>query len=147
MDFGSAKSLFEDLNDTLANVRTLYEFRRGSGLSAPQIGILLRAVVIHYNEERKILVNPEIVYVSGEKVAMKEGCLSFFEFRGNVERHTEITVKALDENGTEIEIKGSGDLASLLQHEIDHLDGILYFDRMQDGEKGLYGVDGMPTIP
>ena len=146
-DVSQARDLFQDLRDTLRHVKTLYGFPRGSGLAAPQIGYLQRATIIEFEDDQQILVNPEIVDTSQEKMQIREGCLSFFNYRGEVERHQYVKVRAQDENGERVEIEGSGDLSSLLQHEIDHLNGILYFDHLPNGQEDLRLIQGMPEIP
>ena len=103
----------------------------GVGLAAPQIGIGKRLVVIDVQNGNGLLklVNPVITQKNGAEVAI-EGCLSFPGIAGEVERAEEVTVKALDPEGKELEIKATGLLARALQHEIDHLDGVLFVDRV-----------------
>ena len=146
-DSNAKNHVIADLIDTLESVKSLYEFPRGSGLAAPQIGHQDRITIIEYNNKRYILINPEIINASKEKIKIREGCLSFFDYRGEVERYKKVKVKALDENGYEYEIEGSDDFTSLLQHEIDHLDGILLIDRLPNGKNDLKKIEGMPKIP
>ena len=101
----------------------------GVGLAAPQVGILRRVVVIDVGEGLVELINPEIVATEGASVG-PEGCLSVPGRRGLVERPTKVTVHALDRKGREIEVVGTGLMAVALCHEIDHLDGIIYVDKM-----------------
>lgn len=129
--------IIKDLRDTIAHIKPTYDFSRGIGLAAPQIGEIVRISIIESVGQEYVLVNPEIISRSGKKQKVREGCLSFFEFRGYVPRHTKVTVKALDENGQEYEIEAQGDFAALLQHEIDHLNGILYVDRLPNGDDDL----------
>lgn len=112
----------------------------GVGLAAPQIGISRRLIVAHvpenYDEEGSpettwTLVNPEIVKSQGQVVG-QEGCLSIPGWVGDVPRADAITVKAIDLDNRPIRIKAEGIVARVLQHEIDHLDGILYVDRVED---------------
>ena len=84
---------------------------------------------------------------SEEKVSIREGCLSFFEVRGNVPRYKSVTVSALNENGAPFTIEAKNEFAMLLQHEIDHLNGILYVQHLPGMEKDLYPVERMPDIP
>ena len=112
----------------------------GIGLAAPQIGVSKRIVVIDVEQEDDdngiksgnplCLVNPEIIWRSDEKVCGEEGCLSVPKQRAEVERHAQVRVRYLDYNGNEQEILGDGLLSVCLQHELDHLDGILYIDRI-----------------
>lgn len=105
------------------------------GLAAPQVGISLRVLVIGIPEEEDIvLINPEIVKRKGERL-IDEGCLSVPGYFGQVKRAESITAKGRDQNGKEIRIKAEGLLAQALEHEIDHLNGILYFDHLEDMEQ------------
>lgn len=115
------------LNDM---AETMYD-ANGVGLAAPQIGIAKRLVVIDVADENNLLklINPEIIARSGRETAI-EGCLSFPGVAGEVERAGSVTVKALVPTGETIELQATGLLARALQHEIDHLDGILFVDRV-----------------
>lgn len=101
----------------------------GVGLAAPQVGVLRRVVVIDVGDGLLELINPEIIETEGAKVCA-EGCLSLPGRRGTVERPTRVVVRAFDRKGREIEVEGTGLLAIALCHEIDHLDGVLYIDKM-----------------
>lgn len=127
------RELVQDMLDTM------YE-ADGVGLAAPQVGILKRIVVIDVTEERNqpiVLINPEIVKQEGEQRG-SEGCLSVPEKVGIVVRPNKVKVKAMDINMKPITIKGEELLARALVHEIDHLEGILYVDKI---EGRLYDVD------
>ena len=123
---GRLHTLLDDLADTLAD-------SGGVGLAAPQVGVLRRMVVIDVGEKRGRellqLINPEIVETEGSMVNA-EGCLSIPGRRGTVERPERVVVHALNRKGQMIEVVGTGFLAMALCHEIDHLDGILYTDKM-----------------
>ena len=101
----------------------------GVGLAAPQVGILRRIVVIDIGEGLLELINPEIVYSEGSKIDT-EGCLSIPGRRGTVERPAKVIVQALNRKGKPIQVTGEGLMAVALCHELDHLDGILYTDKM-----------------
>ncbi|MBR2572014.1 MAG: peptide deformylase [Clostridia bacterium] len=101
----------------------------GAGLAAPQVGILRRVVVIDAGEGLIELINPVIVETEGSMVN-PEGCLSIPGRRCTVERPERVVVEALDRNGKPIRVEGTGLLAMALCHELDHLDGILYTDKM-----------------
>lgn len=109
---------------------TLYAFN-GAGLAAPQIGISKRVIVVDVDDELWELVNPEIIASSGEQTDY-EGCLSIPGLIGEVTRAEKVTVKALNRQGEEIEITKRGMIARTFQHEIDHLDGILYIDKAEN---------------
>ena len=114
-------------------VETLHSYN-GVGLAGPQIGILKRIVVIDlYDDKGPIkLVNPRIVKQKGEQ-EVEEGCLSFPNQFAKIIRPAEVTIEALNENGKKIKIKGEGLLAQAISHEIDHLDGILFVDKIIPG--------------
>ena len=104
----------------------------GCGLAAPQIGILRRIVVIETPESGLLeLINPKIIARAGEQIEC-EGCLSVPGKSGITHRPMHVTVRALDRNGNEIELRGSGLLARAFCHELDHLDGKLYIDIAED---------------
>lgn len=104
----------------------------GVGLAAPQVGVLQRIVVIDVEDENGLveLINPVITEYSPEKVIVEEGCLSIPGQSGKVLRPARVTVKALDREGKEFELKAEGYLARAIQHELDHLDGILFIDKV-----------------
>ena len=107
---------------------TMYD-AMGVGLAAPQVGILKRIVVIDVGEGPIVLINPEILETSGEQTG-DEGCLSVPGMAGQVTRPNYVKVKALDEDMNEVEYEGEGLLARAFCHEIDHLDGILFTERL-----------------
>lgn len=101
----------------------------GCGLAAVQVGVLRRAIVLDVNNMKIELINPVILDSFGENIS-SEGCLSVKGQSGYVKRPEQMTVKALDRYGNEFELTGVGLLAKALSHEIDHLDGILYTDKV-----------------
>jgi peptide deformylase len=131
------KELHALLDDMVATMRAA----PGVGLAAPQIGLSERIVVIEYYEKeedeenedapKKIwaVINPEIVKASEETLMGVEGCLSIPGLLGEVERHAEVQVKALNKHGKPVKIKAKGWLARIFQHEIDHLNGVLFTER------------------
>jgi peptide deformylase len=130
----SLVALAQDMLETMRNAN-------GVGLAAPQIGVTQRLFVAELPEDEEtnqpqltiILVNPEIVKGRGEQVGF-EGCLSIPGYVGEVARYEQVVVKGLDETGRAVRHKVEGYLARVFQHEIDHLDGILYTDRLTDPE-------------
>lgn len=126
-------TLIEDLKDTLAHWRA--ETGYGRGIAAPQLGVMKRVVFLKLpGEPPWALINPEIVAQSDEKITVWDGCLSFLSIFMQVERNRDITVRYQDIGGERREVKAGEerDLSELLQHEIDHLDGILCIDRVRD---------------
>ena len=118
------QQLVDDMIDTMHEAQ-------GVGLAAPQIGVSLRVIVIHLPDEEVLtLVNPEIVRRSGERL-VEEGCLCVPGYRGEIKRSEKVTVKGLDRWGKEIRVKGEGLLAQALEHETDHLKGVLYIDHLE----------------
>jgi peptide deformylase len=155
----STQKLVNDMFDSMHEAR-------GLGLAAPQIGVSLRVLVIEmpdddtddtvealprakrkvsYSGEQYVLINPEIVKMDGEQFG-EEGCLSIPGFVGIVRRAEKVTVKGLDRKGKEIKIKGEGLLARALQHEVDHLDGVLFTDRLEKPED-LYRLTEDGRVP
>ena len=110
-------------------VETMYE-SEGVGLAAPQVGVLKRVIVIDIGEGIIELINPEIIAASNKKMIGAEGCLSVPGITGDVKRPEWVKVKALNRSGEEIEITGKDLLARALCHEIDHLNGILFTDKV-----------------
>lgn len=121
------KELVEDM------IETLHKYD-GIGLAAVQVGILKQVVVIQEDENSPIhvIINPEIISQTGTQVC-EEGCLSFPNKFAKVERPEKIKIRALDENGKKIEISGKGLLAQAISHEIDHLNGEVFIDKIVPG--------------
>lgn len=115
--------------DSIAS--TLKSHAGGAALAAPQVSLLKRIVVIDYMGEYYEFINPEITFKSGEETDY-EGCLSLPGYFGKVKRYGYVQVKYQDRNGHYHDTEASGQMARCFQHEIDHLDGILYIDRMED---------------
>lgn len=106
---------------------TMYNTENGGGLAAPQVGILKRLVVIDMGQGLIKLVNPKVIKQEGRQEVI-EGCLSIPNTWGKLIRPAKVTVQTLNENGEEIILTGTGDLAKCFCHEIDHLEGILFTD-------------------
>jgi peptide deformylase len=130
-DFGNElQTLIDDMVETMRAAP-------GVGLAAPQVNVPLRVIVVEFGDEEDenvppklyTLVNPEIVRSSNEMVVGTEGCLSIPGFIGDVDRMKSVTVKGQNRRGQPVRIKAEGWLARIFQHEIDHLDGILFTDR------------------
>lgn len=131
----------ETFDETLQNlVKDMVETMRaapGVGLAAPQIGVPKRVIVVEFGDEYDetiperlfVLVNPEIVQQSEDKVVGIEGCLSVPGLVGEVERAQVVTVSGQDQHGKKVKIRAQGWLARIFQHEIDHVNGVLYTDR------------------
>lgn len=141
-DFGAdLQELIDDMVETMREAP-------GVGLAAPQVAVPLRVIVVEFGDEEDeeapaklyTLVNPEIIRASNEYVVGAEGCLSIPGFVGDVERSEAITVKGLNRRGKPTRIKAGGWLARIFQHEIDHLDGVLFIDRAER----VWKVEGEP---
>jgi peptide deformylase len=125
------QTVISDLIDTMMSQEIAV------GLSAPQIGINIKVSVINLKQpdsETLILVNPKIVSTSGGKDVKKESCMSLPHFRGKVERRDRVVCSYQNEMGAERIIEASGFLARVICHEIDHLEGCLYIDRMKGSD-------------
>jgi peptide deformylase len=124
---GAIQKLIDDMVDTM-------RANSGVGLAAPQIGVSLRVAVIEMPEKEVItLINPQIIKRWGER-EVEEACLSVPGYQGEVKRSVTVKVKAHNRDGKEIRLRAEGLLAEALEHEIDHLDGVLYIDHI--GDKG-----------
>jgi peptide deformylase len=128
----STKRLIDDMIETMRAAP-------GVGLAAPQVGVPLRVIVVEYEDELYTVVNPEIVKSSGE-ITDEEGCLSAPNWQGPVSRAANALVKGRDRNGREVRIKAEGWLARIFQHEVDHLEGTLFLDKVHDKSK-IHWVD------
>lgn len=120
---------------------TMYD-APGVGLAAPQIGVHQRIIVIDVSgkdetPELIVAINPEIVHAEGEAFE-EEGCLSVPKFSANVRRHARIVVKALNLDGEEVTFRADDLLSIAFQHEIDHLDGVLFIDHLSPLKKGIF---------
>ena len=127
---------------------TIYEFD-GVGLAAPQLDVSQRIIVVDSRQgpaERMALVNPKITSRSGKEVG-EEGCLSLPDLYGYVTRATDIDVTAVDCDGDTLRLHASGFFARIIQHEIDHLNGVVFVDRLEgdERERKLKEYDGLRT--
>lgn len=122
------KEVNENIKKLMNNMAETLYHAKGVGLAAPQVGISKRVIVVDIGEGLFKLANPEIVASSGIQDGA-EGCLSVPDVVGNVKRSERVTVKALNEDGDEVTIDASGYLARAFQHEIDHLNGIIFTDK------------------
>lgn len=133
---GKLQRLIDDMTETMYAAP-------GLGLAANQVGELQRLIVfdVAHKEARsrkpQVVLNPCIVAAEGE-MTYEEGCLSVPDLSAEVQRHAQVLVKGLDREGKPIEITGEGLLAVVLQHEIDHLNGILFIDHISRLKRGLY---------
>ncbi len=125
---GSVQRLIGDMLETMHSAG-------GVGLAAPQLGTLWRVIVIGIPGEEDIaLVNPEVVRRNGERL-VNEGCLSIPGYVGEIKRAESVRVKGRDQDGKKMRIKADGLLAQALEHEIDHLNGVLYIDYLESMDK------------
>lgn len=128
---------------------TLYAAPNRAGLAAPQVGVARRAVVLDCGDGLLELINPEIISMSGDQTGA-EACLSMPGLYGVVKRYNHVVVKTLTRSGEEITIEAEGFLARCIQHEVEHLDGVLYIDHVPPGhlfdEKSKKSVDVFEVI-
>lgn len=144
-DFGpDLQGLIDDMVETMRAAP-------GVGLAATQVDVLQRVIVVEYGDDEDeeapprlfTMVNPEIVRSDPETESGTEGCLSIPGYVGEVERHLGITIKGQNRHGQPMRIKAKGWLARIFQHEIDHLDGVLFIDRT-DLVRELRADEGVP---
>ena len=130
---GSIQQLIDDMVETMRQAD-------GVGLAAPQVGVPLRVIVLQLPEEEiMVIINPEIVKSDGER-EVTEGCLSVPGYAGEIKRSVSVTVKGLNRQGKAVRIKATGLMAQALEHELDHLDGVLFVDHVKSRDK-LYKVE------
>ncbi len=127
-----------EINDDIRRLvedmfETMHE-SKGVGLAAPQVGVNLRVAVIDIGEDPLVLINPQILKHSGKETC-DEGCLSFPGLTEKVERAKKVVAEATDLDGSVYEIEAEGLLARAIQHELDHLDGVLFIDRISKARK------------
>ncbi len=133
------KECIRDLSDTLDDFISRNGNRRGiSGLSATQIGIDLAISVVQTTEKRIVLINPVVLEERGKDRLFRIGCFSLFDYRAMVRYNDEILVEYQNESGDTVQEAFSGDRSCVIQHEIDHLHGLLLFARLPHGEKDLF---------
>jgi len=126
---GSIQKLIDDM------IETMHHIGGAAGLAAPQVGVPLQVVVIELPGEDVItLINPEVVKRWGER-DVTEGCLSLPGYRGEIKRSESVTVKGRDRRGKEIRLKADGLLAQALEHEIDHINGVVYIAHLESRNK------------
>lgn len=125
---GSVQKLIDNMIETMRQAS-------GVGLAAPQVGVPLRIIVVEVpDEEKLVLVNPEVVKKSGERMVV-EGCLSIPGYEGEIKRSEDVVVKGQDREGKAVRIKATSLLAQCLEHEIEHLEGVLYTDHLESNDK------------
>ena len=128
----SAAPVLEDLRDTLHEFQRTHGF--GRGISAVQIGVPERIIYIEFEGRPYCLVNPQYLFASEEQFVLWDDCFSFPDLLVRLERARTVKIRYTDENGADRELEATGALSELLQHEMDHLDGILAIDRALDGD-------------
>ena len=129
------RSIDNSIKELVNNMIETMHAAPGVGLAAPQVGVPLRVIVIGLPEEEEIvLINPEIVRKRGERI-VNEGCLSIPGYVGEVKRAVSVTIKGRNQEGKEIRIKAEELLAQALEHEINHINGILYIDQLESIDK------------
>ena len=124
-----------DFQELLGDIKETMLKKDGAGLAAPQIGQNIRLVVIHHNEKIYFLINPKITKRSWARETEEEGCLSVLNKQGeiiygHVERHKKVSCTYLDEQGKTKKISADKIMSRIIQHELDHLDGILFIDKL-----------------
>lgn len=130
----------EDLRILIDDMFETMYAAEGIGLAGPQVGISRRVLVVDVNEpdrERLALVNPRLIETADETAKEEEGCLSIPGLSGAVDRPVRVVVEALDANGEPLRVEADGLLARCLQHEIDHLDGVLFIDHLSPLKRNM----------
>jgi peptide deformylase len=133
------KSIDKAIEKLVADMRETVMAANGVGLAAPQVGVSLRVFVLRIpkkdeRNEEYCLINPEVVRRKGERV-LKEGCLSIPGYIGEITRSEQVRVRGTDPSGKEVKLRAEGLLAQAIEHEIDHLNGVLYVDHLESQDK------------
>ena len=141
------RQLIDDMTSASLDWEDSRPYEISAALAAPQVDKLLRIAIVRSSFEEKeqreftALINPEIVKGEGEMIADFEGCLSVKNIYGKVKRYSKIRVKALDLDGNEVRFKAEDFLARVIQHEIDHTNGVLFIDHIRDDHNAFYKLD------
>ncbi len=141
------KKLVDDMTSASINWEDSRPHEISAALAAVQVDRLERIIIVRSDFEHKenreftALINPEIVKFEGQQVADYEGCLSVNGFYGMVPRYTKIRVKALDIDGNQVRFKAEGFLARVIQHEVDHTNGLLFVDHLRGKTDAFYRLD------
>lgn len=141
------RQLITDMTDASLDWEDSRPHEISAALAAVQVDHMNRVVIVRSDFDDKAvrefvpLINPEIVKYEGEIITDFEGCLSVNGFYGKVPRHSKVRVKALDIEGNEVRFKAEGFLARVIQHEIDHTNGIVFIDHIQDKKDAFYRLD------
>ena len=125
----------DELRELIRNMFETMDLAKGIGLAAPQVGRTERVAVIGVEEARFAIINPEIIEAEAKRVKAEEGCLSIPDVYGDVERPARVKVRAMGLDGQTFEVVAGELLARCLQHEIDHLHGLLFLDRLRGRTK------------
>jgi len=124
--------LAQEIQDLLPEMTETMIKKDGVGLAAPQIGLNIRLIVVRHKDNDIIMINPEILKKSLFKEWDEEGCLSVPGVFGQVKRHKKLTVRYLDSDGKSQQLEAEGFFARVIQHEVDHLNGVLFIDKAKD---------------
>lgn len=141
------RELIKDMTDASLDWEDSRPHEISAALAAIQVDRMDRVVIVRSDFDDKAvrefvpLINPEIVKYEGEKITDYEGCLSVNGFYGKVPRHSKVRVKALDVEGNEVRFKAEGFLARVIQHEVDHTNGIVFIDHIRDQVDAFYTLD------
>jgi peptide deformylase len=125
------RAVTKEIRDLISNMEETMKVAPGIGLAAPQVGVLQRIIIADIGDGLHVLINPKVAKKSGKQTIV-EGCLSVPGAEGPVERALKVTIKAKSIKGENITVEAEGLLATVFQHEIDHLDGKLFIDRIED---------------
>ena len=138
------KQIIADMTESSLDWDQKHPYELSAAMAAPQRGVNQRSLIVRDDLDNKdvntftALINPEVIRTEGKTVKDYEGCLSVPEIYGMVARPDKVKIKATLEDGTEVRLKAAGYLARTLQHEIDHLNGILFIDHIRDDDNAFY---------
>jgi len=144
------KEITSEIKELVFDMIETMKKNEGIGLAGNQVGVLKRVIIVPENlksDRALALINPKIIKKSREKSVLEEGCLSFPNIFLTIKRAKRVEVRALNIEGKEIVLKGEGIMAHIFQHEIDHLDGILFFDRLPLRKRIVFKIKNLNKIP
>jgi len=134
--------LTKEVRDLIMQMKRIMNDNNGVGLAASQINVSLRVIICEVDNKFYAFINPEIIKFSKETSSLEEGCLSLPNIYGEVKRPEKIILRAINSDGTKIKLKAFGLLARVIQHEIDHLDGILFIDKAKNIKREMQRTGG-----
>jgi peptide deformylase len=138
-DSGKVAQTIANMQDILNGIKAISD-ENGNALSAPQVGVSIRLIVLRIDGKFVNIINPRIIERSESTFMFEEECFSFYNMRAKVKRYQSVVLSYIDENQSEQQVSMQGEFSGLVQHEIDHLNGIFFLDKVED-QSSLVSID------